>query len=127
MSDSDSVEWAYGKYAGVPPKVRGLVEGLDEALRKLAVEKKNIEDRISATKDEIAYLLTDIRPGDLVKHGSRRGNLKHQEGCVYVVSRVYLEFDRVEFEGRKIKKDGTPGQHATRLYTGLYGELVKVG
>ena len=122
---SDQLERKYGK---IPPEVRELVKGLDEMLRKLATEKRNIEANIYVTKDRIAHLLTDIRPGDLVKHDSSAGQkLRHEDGCVYMVSRVYLGYAGAEFEGRKIKKDGTPGQHAVRLYTGLYGELVKVG
>lgn len=122
---SDELRYEYGE---IPAKNRKAVEALHAEVviikRNIAACKKALE----GVQNEIAHLLTDIRPRDLVKHNADTKTLRKSEvDAVYLIVEIALGFSGVQFYGRKMRKDGTPSDRVTQLYTGLHGKLTKVG
>lgn len=121
----DMLKYEYGR---IPEKNRKAIEELHEQVEKIKFDISNSKAELDIVKDEIVLLLTDIRVGDLVKHDKTTKIMRRSEvDAVYLIAEMALDFSGVQFYGRKLRKDGTPADRVTRLYTGLDGELVKVG
>ncbi len=121
----DKLLYEYGK---IPEKNRKAIEELQERVEKLKSDISNSKAELDIVKGEMVLLLTDIRVGDLVKHDKATKSMGHSgEDSVYLVAEMALEFSGLQFYGRKLRKDGVPTERVTRLYTGLDGELIKVG
>lgn len=119
------MEFLYGK---IPAENRAKVEKLHTLIQGWEEKKNEAFKSIHLLQGTIARLLTDIRPGDLVKHDAEAKYLRKAEvDKHYLVTSVSLGYSGLKFMGRKIKKDGQPTDRDTELYVGIDGRLIKIG
>lgn len=99
------------------------MEKLKERLKKLNDQRNILDIEINNLKQEIAYLSTDLKVGDIVTF---EGSQKKWE-----LSSIKPGYDinsKPKYYGRVIKKDGTPGLARNELYFVPWNKsLIKVG
>jgi hypothetical protein len=88
---------------------RARVEYGEEIMRGLRKKLYDEGEIVRAIEQEIAEYIAEFKPGARVLY----------EGTPFVITEVTLDGgkkDGVHYQGKKIKKDGTPGGAERRLY-----------
>ena len=88
------------------------IKELDSLIKELSLERKELEQ-------QRAEMQTDLRVGDRVTYEGAN--------CVWELTRIIAGyFNKPDFYGRKIKKDGTPGVVVKSIVGNYNKPLFKV-